>query len=69
MKKASFCRCLSFCPLMREGGLHFRVMLCGRGLRTTHIHRPITTFLAAKIQLFYICAAVLENFFFIYDSF
>ena len=37
-------------PLMRGGGLHFRVTLCWRGLCTTHIHRPITTyFLFAKI--------------------
>ena len=40
-------------PLMRGGGLHYRVMLCGRGLRTTHIHRPLTTcFLGAKIGIF-----------------
>ena len=40
-------------PLMRGGGLHFRVMLCWRGLRTAHIHRPLTTyFLGAKISLF-----------------
>ena len=40
-------------PLMRRGGLHFRVMLCWRGLRTAHIHRPLTTyFLSAKISLF-----------------
>lgn len=40
-------------PLMRGGGLRFRVMLCGRGLRTTHIHRPLTTyFLGAKISIF-----------------
>jgi len=27
------------------------VMLCGRGLRTTHMHHPITTyFLGAKIR-------------------
>lgn len=37
---------------MRVGGLCFCVMLCGRGLRTSHIHRPITTFLFAKIQFF-----------------
>lgn len=37
-------------PLMRGGGLHFRVTLCWRGLCTTHIHRPLTTyFLFAKI--------------------
>ena len=36
---------------MREGGLRYSVMLCGRGLRTTHMHRPITTyFLGAKIR-------------------
>ena len=40
-------------PLMRGGGLHFRVTLCWRGLRTAHIHRPLTTyFLGAKISLF-----------------
>ena len=39
-------------PLMRGGGLHYRVMLCGRGLRTTHTHRPLTTyFLGAKIRI------------------
>ena len=39
-------------PLMRGGGLHFRVMLCWRGLRTTHTHRPLTTyFLSAKIDI------------------
>lgn len=43
---------------MRDGGLHFRVMLCGRGLRTAHIHRPITTFLTAKLQLYFIYAAI-----------
>ncbi len=33
-----------FCPGMREGGLRSKsVMLCGRGLRATHIHRPLTT--------------------------
>lgn len=37
---------------MRVGGLRFCVMLCGRGLRTSHMHRPITTYLDAKIQLF-----------------
>ena len=42
---------------MRDRGLHFCVMLCGRGLRTTHIHRPITTFLTAKLQIILICAA------------
>ena len=41
-----------FLPLMRGGGLHFHVTLCGRGLRTTHIHRPLTTyFLGAKISI------------------
>ena len=40
-------------PLMRGGGLHFHVMLCWRGLRTAHIHRPLTTyFLGAKIGIF-----------------
>ena len=35
---------------MREGGLRQSVMLCGRGLRTAHTHRPITTyFLGANI--------------------
>ena len=48
---------------MRDGGLHFCVMLCGRGLRTTHIHRPITTFLTAKIQLYFIYAAYYRFFF------
>lgn len=37
---------------MRVGGLRFCVMLCGRGLRTSHMHRPITTYLDAKIQFF-----------------
>ena len=41
-------------PLMRGGGLHLRVMRCGRGLRTTHTHRPLTTyFLGAKIVFFF----------------
>ena len=48
---------------MRDGGLHFRVMLCGRGLRTTHTHRPITTFLTAKLQLYFIYAAYYRKFF------
>ena len=47
MKKASL-GCLNSRPLMREGGLHFRVMLCGRGLRTPHTHRPFTTFLVQR---------------------
>ena len=54
---------------MREGGLHFRVMLCGRGLRTTHIHRPFTAFPAAKIQLIFIYAAYFRNIFFVDDYF
>ena len=38
---------------MREGGLHQSVMLCGRGLRTTHMHRPITTYFpGAKLGVF-----------------
>ena len=35
---------LNSCPFMRVGGLRRYVMLCGRGLRTTHMHRPITTY-------------------------
>jgi len=31
-------------PQQRGGGLHFHVMLCGRGLGTTHIHRPLTAY-------------------------
>lgn len=48
---------------MREGGLCQSVMLCGRGLRTAHMHRPITTyFLAAKIVLiFETCKKTKEN--------
>ena len=39
---------------MRERGLHLRVMLCWRGLGTTHTHRPFTTYiLSAKIAYFY----------------
>ena len=30
-------------PQMRERGLHLRVMLCWRGLGTTHTHRLFTT--------------------------
>ena len=32
----------------------FYVMLCGRGLRTTHIHRPLTTYVpgAKIVQIF-----------------
>ena len=42
-KKASF-DAFVFCPRMRVGGLRsLSVTLCGRGLRTTHIHRPHTT--------------------------
>lgn len=63
-EKGIFFRCLKSCPLMRDGGLHFRVMLCGRGLRATHLHRPITTFLTAKLQLYFIYAAYFRNFFF-----
>ena len=38
-------------PQQRGGGLHFHVMLCGRGLGTTHIHRPLTAYvLAAKLR-------------------
>ena len=38
-------------PQQRGGGLHFHVMLCGRGLGTTHIHRPLTTYvLGAKLR-------------------
>ena len=38
-------------PQQRGGGLHFHVMLCGRGLGTTHTHRPLTTYvLGAKIR-------------------
>ena len=53
VKKASndaFCSC----PGMREGGLRSSsVMLCGRGLCTTHIHRPHTAYIpAAKIDIF-----------------
>lgn len=40
------------CPNSMVGGLHFHVMLCGRGLGATHIHRPITTYvLGAKVQI------------------
>ena len=50
-------------PLMRGGGLRFRVMLCGRGLRTTHIHRPLTTyFLGAKISSFSEYSKLFSNF-------
>ena len=39
-------------PQQRGGGLHFHVMLCWRGLRTTHTHRPLTTyFLVAKVGI------------------
>ena len=31
---------------MREGGLRRNVMLCGRGLRTSHMHRPFTTYIS-----------------------
>ena len=70
-EKGIFFRCLKSRPLMRDGGLHFHVMLCGRGLRATHIHRPITTFLTAKLQLYFIYAAYFRIFFcfVIYDSF
>ncbi len=38
-------------PQQHGGGLHFHVMLCERGLGTTHIHRPLTTYvLGAKIR-------------------
>lgn len=38
---------------MRGGGLHLHVTLCWRGLRTTHTHRPLTTyFLRAKIRTY-----------------
>ena len=38
---------------MRKRGLHLRVMLCWRGLGTTHIHRLSTTYISiAKIQFF-----------------
>ena len=52
MKKGIRKGCLFSCPLMRGGGLHFHVMLCWRGLRTTHTHRPLTTyFLVAKVGI------------------
>ncbi len=52
-KKASLIGCLFYLPQMRGGGLHSHVMLCWRGLRTTHIHRPLTTyFLGAKVRTF-----------------
>ena len=41
-------------PQLRGGGLHFHVMLCGRGLGTTHIHRPLMAYvLGAKVQTFF----------------
>lgn len=55
---------LYFCPSMREGGLRRSVMLCGRGLRTTHMHRPITTyFLGAKIRSISISSKYFGTFF------
>jgi len=33
-------------PQKRERGLHLRVMLCWRGLGTTHIHRLFTTYIS-----------------------
>ena len=35
-----------YLPQMRERGLRLRVMLCWRGLCTTHIHRLITTYIS-----------------------
>ncbi len=54
MKKRHLSMPSFFCPRMREGGLRsLSVMLCGRGLRTTHIHRPHTTyFQLQKYELF-----------------
>ena len=58
-----------YLPLMRGGGLHFHVMLCGRGLRTTHIHRPLTTyFLGVKISLFLLSSKLLGSFLQIFHS-
>ena len=55
---------LYFCPSMREGGLRRNVMLCGRGLRTTHMHRPITTyFLGAKLRSISISSKYFGTFF------
>ena len=58
-----------FLPLMRGGGLHFHVTLCGRGLRTTHIHRPLTTyFLGAKISIFPLSSKYFDSFLQIFCS-
>ena len=53
-----------FLPQQRGGGLHFHVMLCGRGLSTTHTHRPLTAYvLGAKIRTFFESAMTLPVFF------
>ncbi len=39
-------------PQKRERGLHLRVMLCWRGLGTTHIHRLFTTYISDAIHHF-----------------
>ena len=49
---------------MREGGLRQSVMLCGRGLRATHMHRPITTyFLGAKLGIISLRSKFLDEYF------
>ena len=62
-KRHPTCGCLIFLPLMRGGGLRLHVMLCWRGLRTTHIHRPLTTyFLGAKIDVFFVTSKLFRPF-------
>ena len=49
-------------PLERDGGLRMHMMLCGRGLRTSHKHRPITTYPLQRYKLFLNSASILPIF-------
>lgn len=51
-------------PLEREGGLRINVTLCLRGLRTTHIHRPVTTNPLQRYKQFLNLASFSPFFFF-----